>query len=190
MMSIIGELIVKLVMNFGPSATLVLICLGLWGSVSGQDPKTEASIKSWSPPDRSFSLEVPFGGSGIKDERRNEQGYKSVQIYSARQGGEGFLIVVLELQDEDKFLTSIDKFEGLQFFIGGDDDQQFSERFIKVDGMTAKEIVFVKRAHKGLFIDAGNRIYVLGFFAKQKKELEKGAAKRFFRSFHLSNPKP
>ncbi len=141
----------------------------------------------WSPPDKSFTVKIPFSPKEIKEEYQDEarSGYKSVRIFTAKRNDIGFLIAVLELTEDDKRQTPKEKFGGLQFFIGGDDDHEFSSTYTSRGGLVAKEILYSEKANKGVMIDGGDRIYVLGFFAKNHEELVKGYAKEFFDSFCL-----
>lgn len=95
------------------------------------------------------------------------------------------MVVVLKYAEYATKSTE-DKFGGLFFLIGGDDDHEFTEKNIKVDGLPAREIVYKNKPNKGLFIDAGKTVYVLAWFSNERKDLDSAAAKRFFNSFRLN----
>ena len=86
-----------------------------------------------------------------------------------------------------RFLSFVNgKLKDLEFLIGGDDQKPTRETEVRVDGLPAREVLFVgpSKCSKGLFIDAGDRIYVLGAVGKVCEDLDTATAKRFFETFH------
>ena len=83
------------------------------------------------------------------------------------------------------------KLKGLEFLIGGDGQRPTRETVVRVDGLPAREVLFVgpSKCSKGLMIDAGDRIYVLGLVVNVCEDLDTASAKRFFRTFHLKRHK-
>lgn len=73
--------------------------------------------------------------------------------------------------------------------LGGDDDHDFSKEMLKVQKFKAKKIVYAKQNNQGLLIDADRYIFVLGFTAKNRENLESKEAKHFFESFRISTHK-
>jgi hypothetical protein len=57
-----------------------------------------------------------------------------------------------------------------------------------VDGLPARELLFISpnKSSKGLIIDAGDRIYVLGLAVDDAKNLNSSVAKHFFETFQLA----
>lgn len=166
---------------------LLLSTMGL--DCQRSDPKT----KMWSPPDKSFTVEVPERLRAKKAEYDdwNHERYKSIKLFgSSPRGGQDliFQIVILELSDKGA-RDSNEKLAGLEFLIGGDDERPTKESKVTIDGLNAREIVFAgsKKCRKGLIIDGDARIYVLGMIVTNCESLNQAAAKRFFESFRLAD---
>ncbi|MGH9949609.1 MAG: hypothetical protein ACRD6X_20750 [Pyrinomonadaceae bacterium] len=143
-------------------------------------PKT---YKLWSPPDHSFTIEVPkklkeFEGYSQVDQPN------AVKSYGVQKQKRAFIVYILKFKDYETKSTE-DKFGGLFFMIGGDDDWEFTEQNRIVDGFSAQQIVYKNQNKKGLFIDAGNMVIVLGFTAEERAELSSPEVIRFFNSFRL-----
>jgi hypothetical protein len=108
-----------------------------------------------------------------------------VKNYGAEKNGLTFVVYVLKYKHFSTESTE-NKFGGLFFTIGGDDDHEFVEKNGKIDGFPSQEIVYRKQPKKGLFIDAGNTVIVLGIAAKDRKDLQSSEANLFFSSFRLN----
>ena len=176
---------------------LVLILVLTFTSFFGSAQKGSSNkMKNvWSPPDKSFTVEVPVKLEEIKGEYDDisKEGYKSIQLFGSSEADVHygvFEVVILDLTEKEK-LNVKGKMEGLEFFIGGDDQKSTKETMVKVDGLTAKEVLFIgpNKCSKGLIIDAGDRIYVLGLAVNACKDLSSRVAKRFFITFHLMRRK-
>lgn len=173
-------------MNYLPTSVLMItLCLFVIPLCFGQENK---SVK-WSPPDKTFSVEVPVGLKEIEGEYPDSDpdGFEKIRLYGEVSGNYTFRIVVLDLLEKLKQLPSDQKLNGLQFMVGGDDDREFTEKYVKIDGLNAKEIVYIKQVNKGLLIDGCDRIYVLALHTKDRKDLDSKVANRFFSSFRLKN---
>lgn len=134
-------------------------------------------LKTWSPPDNSFSVEVPVKLKEYKDT------YESTKSFAAIKSA--YIIVIHIFEGENTKETSKEKLGGAEFTIGGDDDNDFVERYFKIDGLTAREVFYAKQNVRGIMIDAGNRVYILGIKAKNREDLDSDMARRFFSSFRL-----
>jgi hypothetical protein len=150
-----------------------------------QDRRSDQRLwKIWSPPDRSFSVEVPEPLE-TNDELGEESDPDAVQSFGVDT--KDFVLIAIILRYEDfATKTTEDKFGGLFFVLGGDDDFDFTEKNVNIRGMPAQEIVYNKRPIKGLFIDASDTVYVLGLRAKKKEDVNAAVANRFFSSFSLN----
>lgn len=165
--------------------TILVVCLTLG---YGQDRKI------WSPPGKSFTVEVPADlkefDAGYSDSANTDgDGYENIRTFGLVQKPYVFQVLVLRLRAKQITKTLEDKLGGLEFVFGGDDDHDFSETYLKVDGFPAKEIVYKKQNTKGLMIDTGDRIFVLGLSAEKRKDLNKSISRRFFNSFRLVKKK-
>lgn len=166
-------------------AVLLFACSIL--SVMGQVNKDAQLKVVWSPSDKSFSVETPVALLEQKSEYddKSEPQIEPSRAFGAETSEYTFLITVFGLRKEDIGADLEEKFGGVQFLIGGDDDHDFTERLLKINGLNAKEVVYRKQNNRGLIIDAGARIYVLGLAVKERKYLDSEVANRFFRSFRL-----
>ncbi|MEJ7623627.1 MAG: hypothetical protein WKF34_06510 [Pyrinomonadaceae bacterium] len=140
---------------------------------------------TWLPPDKTFSVEVPVPLKESKGEYGDQDpdGYESIRSYGESLGNYSFQIVVINLRETEKKVALDEKLDGLQFLVGGDDDFDFTRKYLTIDGLSAKEIVYKKQNSKGLMIDGCDKIYVLGMTVKLRKDLDSDIANRFFTSF-------
>lgn len=162
------------------------ICL-----VAGQKGRPNNAKKMWSPPDGSFAVELPLKLEELKGEYEDlsHETYKSIKLFGSAEADASngaFEVVILDLSEKGK-LNVQGKLKGLEFLIGGDDKKPTKATFVKIDGLPAKEVLFISpnKCSKGLMIDAGDRIYVLGLVVNDCKDLNSTVAKRFFKTFHL-----
>lgn len=149
----------------------------------------------WSPPDNSFTIELPVDLREIKGEYddENKEGFRSIKLFGSSEAEASFgvfEVVILDLSKNEQ-LNVNDKLKGLEFLIGSDDQRPTKETVVRVDGLPAREVLFVGpgKCSKGLMIDAGARIYVLGLVVKVCENLDTATAKRFFKTFHLKRHK-
>lgn len=138
---------------------------------------------TWTPPDQSFSVETPVPLERQPDEYGDPDPEFQSSSYASKTPRGAFILTIIKWSKQKVQSLVDDRFGGLQFMIGGDDDHDFKERSLKIDGFPAKEIVYDKQNNRGLFIAAGDRIYVLGFAGKTRADLKSDAANRFFSSF-------
>ena len=155
-------------------------------SVFAQSPGANGTSFWWSPPDKSFIVRVPFqlelaGGFPSAD----LPAYSKIETFGYESSDTTILIQILSLGRDRVLMTPKEKFKGLQFVVGGDDDHDFTETWGKVDGLPSKSIVYSKQNHRGLFIDAGNKIIILALVTKDRSALKSKAAETFFSSFCL-----
>ncbi len=146
--------------------------------------------RMWSPPDNSFTIEVPVKLREIKGKYNDEshERFRSIKLFGTSEAEASFgvfQVVILYLSEKEQRNVS-GKLKGLEFLIGGDDQRPTSETELRVDGLAAREVLLVgpSKCSKGLFIDAGDRIYVLGSVGKVCEDLDTATAKRFFKTFH------
>jgi hypothetical protein len=171
-------------------AVLLLSAMGLENY-----QRSEAKTNMWSPPDKSFTIEVPEKLRAKKGEYEDldHERYKSIKLFgsSSKDGPDViFQIVILELSDK-RVADSNDKLAGLEFLIGGDNENPTKDSKIIIDGLNAREVVFAgsNKCRKGLIIDGDARIFVLGMIVKNCESLNQAPAKRFFESFQLLHKK-
>lgn len=167
--------------NFWIGGLVGIICLAFnFAHAQNVEIKTP---KRWSPPDKSFSIEFP---TQLKKERwfgeTSDSG--AITSYAVKSGGHIFFVHVLSYNAFSTKSTE-DKFGGLFFVLGGDDDHDFEETIMTIDNLPAQQIVYRKQTNKGVFIDAGNMVVVLGMAAKTRKDLDFAIANRLFSSFRL-----
>lgn len=149
----------------------------------------------WSPPDNSFTIELPVDLREIEGEYNDESKarFRSIKLFGTSQAEASFgafEVVILDLSKKEP-LDVNGKLKGLEFFIGGDDQTPTMETVVKVDRLPGREVVFVGpgKCTKGMIIDAGDRIYVLGLVVNVCEDLNTPIAKRFFKTFHLKRHK-
>ncbi len=167
---------------------LVTLLLSTMGPEHCQ--KSNPNANMWSPPDNSFKVEVPVRLREIEGEYADlyHDRYKSIKLFGSRPSDSNemiFQVVILELSDKE--LQSHNKLDGLEFLIGGDDARPTKETVLAVDGLNSRELLFADSSgcRKGLIIDGGSRIYVLGLRVKRCDNLNLAPAKRFFESFRV-----
>ena len=138
----------------------------------------------WSPPDKSFTIQVP---QNLKadDSYGEESEPNAVKTFVATWKKKAFLVMILKYSNYCATSTK-EKFDGLFFVIGGDDDDDLTETAIKVEGLPARQVLYNKRPNKGVFIDAGDTVYVLGFASEEKKDRNSNSVRKFFDSFKLT----
>ena len=144
----------------------------------------------WSPPDNSFTIELPLELREVKREYNDQsrERFRSIKVFGSSEADASsgvFEVVILDLSKKEQ-LNVNGKLKGLEFLIGGDDQRPTRETVVKVDGLPAREVLFAGagKCSKGLIIDAGDRIYVLGLVVNVCGDLDTAIAKRFFKTFH------
>ncbi len=178
---------------------LIFVSMAVFASAmhfnAKQNGKPNNSKKVWSPPDGSFTVELPVELEEIKGEYDDisQDGYRSIKLFGSSEADTPkgvFQVVVLDLSEKGRS-DAQGKLEGLEFLIGGDDRKPTKERRVKIEGLPAKEVLFVSpsKCSKGLMIDAGDRIYVLGLVVDTCDGLDSAVSKRFFESFRLTRRK-
>lgn len=152
-----------------------------------QNTKVQAKRILFSPPDTTFSIEVPVRLKEDKDEYKEDKSMKSIRVFGGFTHKMSFLVYATTYKDGDKSINEIpkEKLGGLEFLIGGDDDYDFAERFIEVDGFPTREVIYKNQNAKGVMIDAGEQVFILCLAVKNRRDLDSKIANRFFSSFHL-----
>ena len=150
--------------------------------------------RMWSPPDNSFTIEVPVNLREIKGEYNDEskERFRSIKLFGTSEAEASFgvfEVVILDLSKKEQ-LNVDGKLKGLDFLMG-DGQRPTRETVLRVDGLPAREVLFVgpSKCSKGLMIDAGDRIYVLGLVVNVCEDLDTASAKRFFKTFQLKRYK-
>lgn len=108
-----------------PHLFIGLVTLLASGSTHAQTTRAKTS-NLWSPPGKEFAIEVPskpkeFDGFGESSDPN------SVKNYTTKNSGHIFVVYVLKYK-EFATKTTAEKFGGLFFTIGGDDDWEFAEK--------------------------------------------------------------
>lgn len=175
-----------------PSGLLIVVAMCL---AAAQTDSVTKMKRIWSPPDNSFTIEVPVNLREIKGEYNDEskERFRSIKLFGTSEAEASFgvfEVVILDLSKKEQFNLN-GKLKGLEFLIGGDDQNPTRETVVRVDGLPAREVLFVSpgKCRKGLMIDAGDRIYVLGLVVNVCEDLDTASAKRFFKTFHLKRHK-
>lgn len=175
-----------------PLGLLIVVTTCVTAAQTGGVTKMQ---RMWSPPDNSFTIELPVNLREIKGEYSDESNerFRSIKLFGTSEAEASFgvfEVVILDLSKKEQ-LNVNGKLKGLEFFIGGDDQRPTKETVLKVDGLPAREVLFVcpSKCSKGLIIDAGDRIYVLGLAVNVCEDLDTVIAKRFFKTFHLKRHK-
>jgi hypothetical protein len=162
---------------------IILLLTALAASQSGlaQNKDKGGTPTVWSPPDKSFTIEVPIDLEEMHD-------YQS-KAYGGVIAGYTFQVVILDATESIRKLPLKEKLRGLQFFVGGDDDREFVETYSTIGGLPAKEILYQKQNNRGLMIDGCDRIYILALHTKDRKDLDSDIAKQFLTSFRTLESK-
>lgn len=161
------------------TAILVLLITGLASWAGAQIRVDRRPGIVWSAPNGAFSIEVPVN---LKSEPTS---LDRIELFGGKTSDCVFVVYVYDVPEEKKGLSLAQKSKGLQFVLGGDDDHNFSEIYSKIDGLDAKAIVYAKQSNRGLIIDGGGKIYILGLAATNRKHLNSKVANRFFSSFRI-----
>jgi hypothetical protein len=153
-----------------------------------QNRKAHAKRILFSPPDKTFSVVAPFRLKKYKSDYGVGDSVDSIKLFGGFKSKMILAIYVVTYEKGDKNINEIpeEKLGGLEFVVGGDDDHDFTERFIRVDGFVTREVVYKNQNAKAIMIDTGERVFILCLRSKNRKDLESKIANRFFTSFHLN----
>jgi hypothetical protein len=180
------KMIINMLMLLLMSVLALASCFG-----AGQNRRGKNPHKTWSPPDRSFTVELPVRLEEIQGEydELSHDSYKSIKLFGSSKADVSngvFEVLILEVSHQRE-LSVKDKLKGLEFLIGGDNQKPTKVRHLRINGLPAKEVVFLgkDRCSKGLMIDAGDRIYILGLVVNLCEDLDSMVAQRFFGTFNL-----
>jgi hypothetical protein len=168
---------------FGLQIVLILL--------AGTEVVPHQMQRTWSPPDKRFSVVVPVKLHEIKREFEDQSQdlFSSIRLFGSSEADASngaFEVIVLQLSGGNK-LRGEQKLKGLEVLIGGEDQAPTSVMSRQVAGLAAKEVRFVgpTKCNKGLIIDGGDRIYVLAVSVTSCQQLNSAGAERFFESFRL-----
>ena len=187
----------------------LIICISVAAQMSSVAHAQDKSWRDYSPPDSSFSVELPAplrkvmsfeGEHGASLEPDQEMKWAS--CYAAIEtthGDSRFGIIALEAKSLRKIPRSMSRVEFLTSlsytFLADDDETQYLRTPVVVNhnGLTGKEYFYVKGEHsfscclyiRGRIFDTGNRIYVLVFVGRDEKDLASPDAERFLNSFRV-----
>ncbi len=153
-----------------------------------QNRKAPAKRIVFSPPDKTFSVVAPFRLKKHKSDYGVGDSISSIKLFGGSKSKTVLAIYVVTYEKGDKNINEIpeEKLGGMEFMVGGDDDHDFSERFIEVDSFPTREVVYKNQNAKAVMIDTGERVFILCLWSKNRKDLESKIANRFFTSFHLN----
>jgi hypothetical protein len=175
-----------------PPGLFIVLAIGV---TAAQKDGVTRFKRMWSPPDNSFTIEVPVNLREVTGEYRDEskERFRSIRLFGTSEAEATFgvfEVVILDLSKKEQ-LNANDKLKGLEFLIGEDDQKPNKDTVVRVDGLPAREVQFVGpgKCSKGLMIDAGDRIYVLGVVVNVCEDLDTASAKRFFKTFRLKRHK-
>ena len=141
----------------------------------------------FSPPDGRFSVETPFGKISLTKEVQDASYPEStLRTYgNTGNGNRAIIVFVWVVANKERNKPIKEKVGGMEFLIGGDDDHDIVKTFRTVAGLPAKEVVYKNINARGLFIDDGDRVYILAFAGKKRNDLTSKTAEDFFSSFKL-----
>src|SRR6266550_6187518 len=113
---------------------LILVLTPALCSPARQKGRTN-NMKQWSPPDKSFSVEVPVNLQEMKGEYDDisHEDYKSIKLFASSEDDTSygvFEVVILDLSKKEQ-LNVKGKLKGLEFFIGGDDRKPTKSTLVK-----------------------------------------------------------
>lgn len=170
----------------------------LTGSLIPSYVNAQSNWVSYSPPDRSFSIELPKTPMHQRRKPKDTNvnlfdGYKFKDLYLIRSTSEGaesvFTIFVYEASDRKrKRRLSDEEVNSMIKIIGGDDKKFIRRMSTLVDGSPAWDFVYEKGIKSGrtLIIDAGGRVYMLLYYTYKGGEVMSESVSRIFRTFRLT----
>lgn len=186
----------------------LLTCVLVVAQMSSVAHAEDKSWRAYSPPDASFSVELPAplrkvmsfeGEHGASLEP--DQEIKWASCYAAIETtpkDSRFGIIVLETKSLRKILRSMSRDEALTSlsytFLADDDETQYLKApiEIKYNGLKGKEYFYVKESGypygnklftRGRIFDVGSKIYVTIFVGQNAQDLTSPVAERFLNSF-------
>lgn len=169
------------------SSFLVLMNFEFITGQTGQGP-CELRWYVFSPPDKSFRIEVPDVMRYVKDpEVQWLDGYAAHRL-SSGDFQYRYFVGVMNLSPEE----NPDSLDGLEFLIGGDNRRPTIQVTISVDGWPGKEVIYSPPPEfgvtyfRGRIIDAGKRIFIIKLTSDNREDLHSTSTNRFFNSFHLA----
>lgn len=165
--------------------TVVLLCAQF---TSGQ------TWRRFSPPDRSFTIELPARPKLVKNKQDSPQALfnfgkvNSGYAYKVKLGFEKepeLLVAVARLSRplrDEAFDKTVDS---LMLFVAGDDKHFSRKSDVVVAGFHGREFVYDKGVMRGraLFLNSGRRVYLLIFGTEVDGAISSSTVERVFKSF-------
>ncbi len=147
--------------------------------------------RRFSPPDRSFTIELPARPKLVKNKEDSPQGLfkaKSGYAYKVSLGFEKdpeLLVGVASLSKpfrDEAFDKAVDS---LMLFVAGDDKHFSRKTDVVVGGFHGREFVYGKGVMRGraLFLNSGGRVYLLIFGTEVEGAISSSTVERIFKSF-------
>jgi hypothetical protein len=152
-----------------------LILLPVW--ILAQEREGDRTMKIVEQADFEVDVPVPL--------QKDRTAFSGFTLFGAKNDKFVFLVYVYDAKAQGASDSS-DKLLGLEYVLGGDDDADFSQEDVTIDGLPARKIVYRHQNNAGLLIDAGDKVFILGLAVKNRKDLNSVIANRFFASFKLN----
>ena len=168
---------------------IVLILMSVYSTrpCFGQHTKLGGS-KMWSPPDKSFTIEVPVKLKEVKvgDKNYFDLGYESSKSFRGEEASRFFTVAIINLDDSRAKMNSKEKFNEFDLISRNQNPANpFPEKYFDIDGLPAKEVLVEIWHQRYMVIDGGDKLFMFALGVKNIKDLNSVVAKRFFTSFHL-----
>lgn len=168
--------------------SVFLLLMSLELVTAQEDP--DSSKSRWhvfSPPDKSFRIEVPNIMRYVKDSEFDSLVAYAAHCLPSDDKECRYLVGVIQFSDREKPET----LGGLEFMIGGDNREPTRKIVITVDGLPGREIVYSSPPEfgvtylRGRIIDAGTCIFLIRYTTDNLANLYSSSTNRFFNSFHV-----
>ncbi len=154
---------------------------------------------TFSPPDKSFSVELPTSAK-LEKPKRNAEDSSGNELFGGikANAGNGYLIkltsdenyasvsvgslVPLKPLDRKTFIADVNSY---MLFLFGDNKHFSREADTVVNGFSGREFVFEKGSGSGraLFVNSGKRIYMLTYFEEEDGQPTSEIINKLFASF-------
>ena len=172
---------------------IAVLCIAVFGqSAFGQKGKDVVISKTWSSPDKKFSIKVPVDLEKLESNYNSEDltgRTNHIRQFGVKWSDCWYTITEIELTPKGRRLSSEEKFIAFKYDAGGYSEQRKTVRSIKVGGLAAQEIILLEANAKGMVIDAVDHVYTLlwgpNSDSDRGKCINSDEAKRFFTSFKL-----
>ena len=196
-------------------AFVTITLVGLLLHFASVDSRAQATWRTYTSPDKSFSVEAPaplrevasfsgeHGATLATDQK--EEGATCYAIFETDPEAARFGVIVLNGRLKDFETTSrAELLWYLSALLIGDEDNPDAKikRRVSVNGLRGNEYFHIREDRRmgngstgeihtrGRIFDTGSKIYVITYIGQNTKDLNSPEAKRFLNSFRLKKPGP